>query len=294
MANPTTGSNVTRALAQTAQYIQEKWTRDIQQPFDAVLQAADLVQDRSGLVSDGGDTINIPFTAGVNARAKAASTNITYDSPEGAPVTLAIDKHYYVGVLLEDIAKVQSNYDLQAAFKERMAEALARQVDTDLMALYSGAGTSVAGGAAVDDADMLAVNTAFDVAKVPMSGRRGMVGANTKADLLGINKYNAYDQTGIERLVAQGKVIGGTSAENLLGTIYGIDIYYSGNVATSTTGRNLFFHKKAISLAKQKAPEFWIEKSVDALGWKPLLHTIYGVGIERASAVIELTRTTAP
>ena len=34
MANPTTGSNVIRSIAQTSQYIQEKWSRDIQQPFD--------------------------------------------------------------------------------------------------------------------------------------------------------------------------------------------------------------------------------------------------------------------
>lgn len=287
MANPTTGSNVTRSIAQTSQYIQEKWTRDIQQPFDAKLQIAKLVQDRSGLVSDGGDTIRVPFTAGVDARAKSASTNITYDSPEGSPIAINIDKHYYVGVLLEDITKVQSNYDLQSAFKTRMAEALARQLDTDLMALYASAGTTVAGGAAVDDADILSVVAAFDAANTPQEMRRGVIGHNTKADLLGINKYNAYDQTG-----KTGKAVDGTSG--LVGSVYGIDLYHSGNVPTDTTGRNLFFHKSAITKAEQKKPEFWIEKSVDALGWKTALHTVYGIGVERAASVIELTRTTAP
>ena len=133
----TLGTNVTRSIAQTAQYIQERWTRDIQEPFDKQLAIAKLVQDRSAMVAGGGDVLNIPFTASVNARSKAASTAITYDSPEGTPVTLAIDKHYYVGVLIEDIAKVQSNYELQSAFKSRMTEALARQIDTDLMALYA-------------------------------------------------------------------------------------------------------------------------------------------------------------
>jgi hypothetical protein len=287
MSAPTTGSNVIRSIAQTAQYIQEKWTRDIQQPFDKVLQAANLVQDRSGLIADGGDILNIPFTAAVNARAKAASTSITYDSPEGAPVTINIDKHYYVGVLIEDIAKVQSSYDLKTAFQERMAEALARQIDTDLMSLYSGAGTSVAGGAAVDDADVLAVVAAFDAANTPTDMRRGIIGHNTKIDLLGINKYTAYDQTG-----KTGVAVDGSKDYN--GTVYGMDLFHSGNVQTSTTGRNLFFHKKAISLAKQQAPKFEMEYSVDALGTKTALHTIYGVGIERAGSVIELTRTTAP
>lgn len=287
MANPTTGSNVTRSIAQTSQYIQEKWTREIEQPFDKKLQIANLVQDRSGLVSSGGDTINIPFASAVDARAKSASTNITYDSPEGAPVTLAIDKHYYVGVLIEDIAKVQSSYDLKATFQERMAEALARQIDTDLMALYSSAGTTVSGGAAVDDADMLAVVAAFDAANVPESERRGVIGHYTKGDLLGVNKYTAYDQTG-----KTGKAVDGSSG--LVGSLYNIDLYHSGNVPTNTTGKNLFFHKSAISKAVQQKPKFEMEYSVDALGWKTALHTIYGIGVERASAVICLTRTTAP
>lgn len=287
MANPTTSSNVTRSIAQTAQYVQELWTREINQPFDKMLQAAKLVQDRSGLVSGGGDILRIPFTAGVDARAKSASTNITYDSPEGAAVALNIDKHYYVGVLIEDIAKIQSNYDLKAAFQSRMAEALARQIDTDLMALYASAGTSVSGGAAIDDADILAVVYAFDAANTPPSQRRGIIGHNTKTDLLGVNKYVAYDQTG-----KTGKAVDGS--EDLTGSLYGMDLFHSGNVPTSTTGRNLFFHKSAINLAKQQAPKFEMEYSVDAIGWKTVLHTVYGVGVERAASVIELTRTTAP
>lgn len=287
MPTPTTNSNVTRSIAQTVQYIQEKWTRDVQQPFDAALAAAKLVQDRSGLVADGGDVVNIPFTATVNARAKTASTGVTYDSPEGSPVTLAIDKHYYVAVLIEDIAKVQSNYDLQKAFKERMAEALARQIDTDLMALYASAGTTVAGGAAIDDADVLSVVAAFDSANTPASQRYGIIGHNTKIDLLGVNKYTAYDQTG-----KTGKAVDGSL--DLTGSVYGMELYHSGNVPTSTTGRNLFFHKSAITKAVQQKPKFEMEYSVDYLGWKTALHTVYGVGVERAASVIELTRTTAP
>jgi histone H3/H4 len=53
MATPTTNSNVLKSIAATAQYVQEAWTRDIQQPFDKKLQMAKLVQDRSGLVPAG-------------------------------------------------------------------------------------------------------------------------------------------------------------------------------------------------------------------------------------------------
>jgi len=286
----TLGSNVTRAIAQTAEYIQERWTRDIQQPFDVKLQAAKLVQDRSGLVSDGGDVIRVPFTATVNARVKAASTAITYDSPEGTPVNIAIDQHYYVGVLIEDIAKVQSNYSLKEAFQERMAEALARQTDTSILALYASAGQTVAAGANLDDADMLAVVAAFDSSNTPDDGlRRGIIGNNSKIDLLGINKYNAYDQTG-----KIGTAVAGAPNSGLVGSVYGIDIFHSQNVPTSTTGRNLFFHKNAITKAIQQKPKFEMEYSVDQLGWKTALHSIWGVGVERAQSVIQVTRTTAP
>lgn len=283
----TLGSNVTRSIAQTAQYIQEKWSREIEQPFDKALQIANLVQDRSGLISAGGDVIRVPFTAGVDARAKSASTDITYDSPEGTPIAINIDKHYYVGVKIEDIAKVQSSYDLKAAFQTRMSEALARQIDTDLMALYGSAGTTVSGGAAIDDADILAVVAAFDAGNTPESERRGVIGHYTKGDLLGINKYTAYDQTG-----KTGKAVDGSNG--LVGSVYNMDLYHSGNVPTSSTGRNLFFHKSAITKAVQQKPKFEMEYSVDALGWKTALHTIYGIGVERAASVIELTRTTAP
>lgn len=282
----TTGSNVILSIAQTAQYVQEAWTRDVQAPFDKILQASKLVTDRSGLAK-GVDTIRVPFTGTVNARAKSASAAVTYDSPEGTAIAHSIDKHYYVAVLIEDIAKVLSSYDLQAAFRDRMAEGVARQIDTDLMSLYGSAGSSVSGGSAIDDADILTVVYNFDNANTPQSERRGIVGHNTKTDLLGINKYVAYDQTG-----KTGKAVDGS--DGLVGSLYGMDIYHSGNVQTSTTGRNLFFHKSALVLAQAQRPKFEMEYSVDYVGMKAVLHAIYGVGVERASSFQELTRTTAP
>lgn len=283
----TTGSNVTRAIAQTAQYVQELWSREIQDPFDAILQAAKLVKDRSGLATDGGDILRVPFTGTVNARAKSASSAVTFDSPEGTAIAHNIDKHYYVAMLIEDIAKVQSNYDLRSAFQSRLAEGVARQIDTDLMSLYGSVGSTVTGGAVVDDADILSIVVNFDTANTPQSMRRGIVGHNTKADLLGINKYNAYDQTG-----KTGTSVNGT--DGLVGSVYGMDLYHSGNVQTSTTGRNLFFHRDALVLIQQQRPKVEAEYSVDYIGTKVVTHAIYGVGVERASSFQELTRTTAP
>jgi len=282
----TLNSNVTRSIAQTAEYIAEKWTREVEKPFYKTLQAAKLVQRRDGLVSDGGDVIRVPFLAEVNARAKAASTDVTYDSPEGTPVTINIDKHYYSAVKIEEIARVQSQYELRSMFQEAQAEAVARQLDTDILALYASAGNTVTGGASIGDADIVSVVKFLDTNNVPQSQRRGIVGANTKNDLLGVNKYVAYDQTG-----KTGKAVDGS--DGLVASLYGMDIYMSQNVPVSTTGRNIFFHKKAISLAEQLSPTYKMEFSVDSIATKAVLHAIYGVGVERAPALVQLTRPTA-
>lgn len=282
----TTNSNTTKALAASAEVIKEIWDKEIHKPFYAQLQFAKLVNRDDGLVSAGGDIVRKPFLDVVNARAKSASTDVTFDVPFGTPISYNIDKHYYSAVRIEDISAVQSNWNLQENFRGAQAEALARQVDTDLAGLYGSAGTTVTGGAAIDDADVLAVVAAFDVAKVPQSMRRGVVGANTKADLLGVNKYVAYDQTG-----KTGKAVDGS--DGLVASIYGMDIYMSQNVAVSTTGRNLFFHKSAISLAEQLKPTTRVEEVAKSLAKDIVVHTIYGVNVDRPSALIEVTRTTA-
>lgn len=287
MANPTTNSNVLKSIAQTAQYIPELWTREVEKPFYKALQAAKLVQRRDGLAQNGGDTVNVPFMGIVDARAKADNgTGITYDSPDGTAVTLSIDKHYYSGVLINDIAKVQSTYDLRSMFQEAQAEAIARQIDTDILGLYASAGTTVSGGAAIDDADVIAVVAALDGANAPQSERYGIIGAGAKGDLLNVNKYVAYDQTG-----KTGKAVDGT--DGLVASVYGIDIYMSQNVPVSTTGKETFFHKKAISLVQQLKPTYLMEYSVDQIGWKTVLNAIYGVGVERSGSYVVVTRTTS-
>jgi len=287
MAAPTTNSNVTRAIAQTAQYIQELWTREVEKPFTKSLKLVPLVTDRSGLASGGGDIINIPFLAVVDSRVKAASIDVTYDSPEGAPISMNIDKHYYSAVKIEDIAKVQSKYGLKDMFQEAQAEAVARQIDSDLAARWTDATNTVAGGAALDDADIIAVVAFLDGTDTPQDMRRGVVGAGGKGDLLNINKYVAYDQTG-----KTGKAVDGSTG--LIASLYSMDIYLSTNLVTATTGKEMFFHKKALSVAQQLKPTYEVEYSVDSIATKAVLHAIYGVKTERPGSLVTLTRTTAP
>ena len=283
--------NITTAT--DAALIAQKWTKEVELPFYKALRFQPLITQRGNLVADGGNVINVPFLSTLNARSKAAGTAVTYDNNTEASITINVNKQTYSAVLIEDIAKVQANYDLQTLYRGAQAEAVARQVDTDIASLYTGAGNVVSAGATVTDANVISLVTTFDANNVPRSERYGIIGAYTEGDLLNINKYTAYDQTGKTGTA----VDAGTSDDSLVGRLYGMELHLSNNVVVSAgtpnIGHDLFFHKKALSIAMQLAPTYKMEDSVDFIGMKAVLHTIYGVAVERATALIDLQRNTA-
>lgn len=266
-----------------AKFIAEVWTKKIEKPFYKALYFEDLVTRRDELVSGGGNKINIPFMSSYDARDKSAGTAVTFDNNTETEIELTINKHKYLAFIIEDIVKVQSSYAVQEAYREAQKEALARAIDTDLASLHASAGTNVSGGATVDDADMLAVVLALDLANVPQSGRAGVVGAKVMGDLRNVNKYVAYDQTGQTGVAVR--------KDNLIANVYNMDLYMSNNVVDDTTNtHNLFFHKSAISLAIQLKPTYKMEDSVDYIGLKTVLHAIYGLAVERSAAFVDLER----
>jgi hypothetical protein len=274
-------ANVTPTTA--AKMIAEKWTRKIEKPFYNALYFADLVTRRDELVSDGGNKIHIPFLSTYNARDKVAGTAVTFDANTETEILLTINKHKYLAFLIEDIVKVQSNYNLQEAYRGAQNEAITRAIDADLAGLYASAGTTVAAGATATDAHMLSVAQALDLANVPQTDRGGIVAAKVMSDFRNINKYVAYDQTG-----QTGRAV---ASNPLIPRIYGMDLYMSNNVVDDATNtHSLFFHKSAMSLAIQLKPTYKMEDSVDYIGLKAVLHSIYGVAVERPTALVQLTR----
>lgn len=273
--------------------IAQKWTKEVELPFYKALRFQPLVTQRGNLVADGGNIINVPFLSTLTARSKASGTNVTYDNNTETSIIININKQTYSAVLIEDIAKVQASYDLQSLYRGAQAEAVARQVDTDIASLYTAAGTVVAAGTAVTDANIVSLTTAFDANNIPRSDRYGIIGAYTEGDLLNINKYVAYDQTGKIGTAVNGD----TTDDTLVGGLYGIKLHMSNNVVVSAgtpnIGHDMFFHKKAISIAMQLAPTYKMEDSVDAIGMKAVLHCVYGVAVERPLALVDLQRNNA-
>ena len=124
-------ANLDRATG--ANFIPELWAEPIYKFFKRQNKLRGSVDDYSSMVKGQGDTIHIPKIALKAAVEKASSTAITFGTAaQAGKVDLSIDKHYVVPELFEDIALIQSNFELISKYTRMMGESIARQVDENM------------------------------------------------------------------------------------------------------------------------------------------------------------------
>lgn len=266
-------ANVTTTTA--ANFIPEVWSMDILRATEKNLVLANLVKRYDADVKGFGDTVHIPNLANFTAADKAAGTAVTFQANTEAVTDITINKHKVVPFLVEDIVKAQSRVDLRSEYTDKAGYEVARAMDADIAALYSGFSQSVDASTGLTDAHVIQAIEYLDTADAPRDGRSFVIHPKAMADLRALDKFTRYDAVG-KAGVQDGRNNG------LVANVYGIDVYVSTNVALNTTPtpdewNNLMFHKEAIGLAVQSAPKVESEYSVDYLGWKVATHTIYGV-----------------
>lgn len=271
--------NVTKARVDA--FVPEVWRKEVIIATRKKLLAAKLFDRFDSLVKDGGDNIHLPKLAQLAARDKTAATAITYETNTETEATIAIDQHKYAAVLIEDIAKVQSAVELRSKYTSEMGYALAKAIDTSLLGLHASAANNVAAGAALDDADILTAKGYLDAADVDRDGRFLLIHSEGENDLLTINKFTAYDQTGKTGVAVD---------DGRIASVYGMPVYVTNNIVE--TGGNLLHnimgHKEAIGLALQQAPKLESVYDVDNFGWKLAMHTIYGFGVVRSDFFVDI------
>lgn len=108
------------------------------------------VKDVSEQIPDGvtkGDVIKVRTVGAFTAKDKAPNTPVTGQVPQLGTVDLTLNKHKYVAVLMEDVAKnITSTPELQELASEQ-AKAIALAMERDVLALASGFSTVVGAGA---------------------------------------------------------------------------------------------------------------------------------------------------
>ena len=266
-------ANITVTTA--ANFIPELWSPEVKRAVESNLTMAKLVnRNYDGEIQKKGDTVHIVDISNLSVGDKSASSNVTYEAITEDKTSLTIDKHKYAAFKLEDIVAVQSNTSLLTEYSNKVGYALAKQIDTDLLALYVALGQSVG----TDNTDITAANFLsaiqyLDLADAPETDRSAVFTAGQKKAFLGVDQFVRYDATGLGG--QQNPIIRGQ-----FGELYGVKVFFTTNVTTAGSpagDHNLMFHKEAFALALQKDIRIQSQYDLDALAEKVVGDVLYGV-----------------
>ena len=304
MATGVIGTNH-QTVTTGANFIPELWSDETIASYKSNLVVANLVT-RLNHKGKKGDTIHIPTPVRGSATAKAANTAVKIQGDTHSVTNLSIDKHYEYSVLIEDIVEVQSINSLRKFYTDDAGYALATQVDTDLVTLWEALQSGTAGGsnasawetayigstgtdlytgnssnaADITDAGIRALLLKLDDADVPMDNRSLVIPPIAANDMLGINRFTEQAYIGSGDAIKTGKI----------GQIYGVDVFISSNVPTTTTADTAtdrvgcLLHKDALVLAEQVGVRSQTQYKQEYLGDLFTSDTIYGVAELRNDA----------
>lgn len=283
-------SHITTTTAD--KFIPDVWSMETLRATERALVAAPLVKRYDSLVSGRGDTIHIPNLSNLSANNKSSSTQVTLQTVTETENTISINTHKETSFLVEDIVKVQSNYDLLSNYTEKAGYAIAQAVDTDLLGLYTTFTNSDVGtyGTDLTDATIVSAIQALDEADAPITDRYMVIAPSQKAALMKLDKFVKADYLG--RYGDATPVVTGPNSRFLWGDIYGIPVYYTNQVPTTagtpTQVHNILFHKEAMALAMQQKPRTQSAYILEYLGTLVVVDTIYGVAGLRGAFGVEM------
>lgn len=275
-----------------AVFIPEIWSNEVLMFRERALVMAPLVWRFDALVKGKGDIIRVPNVSELTANDKSSQTEVTLNYPTESSDTINIDTHKECSFEVEDILATQSQYDLRSAYTKSAGYAIAKAVDSDLLALYSSLTSTDVGtyGVDVTDATIVKAIETLDEADAPMEDRAMVIAPSQKAALLKLDKFVKADFLG--QYQQPTVVRKGPNNRYLWGDIYGIPTYYTNQVgttsATPTQTHNILFHKEAFALAMQLGPRTQGNYWAKDLAWLVTCDEIYGVAVIRGDHGVEI------
>lgn len=278
-----------------AVFIPEVWAKDILVSRRQKLVALKVIDHQyESVVLNQGDTVHITSIAPLTATAITPGNPIVPVANTEVEQTLVIDQYYGVGVEIQDMLKKQSAYDLRKPYVDEISYALARAIDSSIMAQWinAPAGNKQAAVATLTFAGIVDAHSLLDAANVPQEDRALIVNAYGLADLRKIAEFTLYDRTGKEALVTNNA---DDANPGLVGTIYGAPVYMTNQVVNpggaGSSDKNILLHKSAIAAAVQMQPD--VETDRDILKKTDIMtgSALWGVKTVRPDHMVVLQRT---
>lgn len=264
-------TNIVQSVAASGQFVPELWSKAITHARESKLIMPNRIARYDAEFKNGGDILRVPTMAHLTATTVGTYGAITPSAPSETPLSLTVDKWIYSSVEIEDLAKVQSRYDLLKEYSQEIGYALKVYLEDSILSLYTGLSQSVGtAGTAVTDPVLLNAILKLDEADAPEEDRTIIMRPASKSVLLSLDKFVDSSRTGLARSAA---------LSGIFGDIYGIPVSFSNRVISSSGVRNLVFHKDAFMCAIQKDVSTYIDgPDRMQISHTVVGHMMYGVG----------------
>jgi len=221
--------------------------------------------------SQAGKTIQVPKYPQISASALTEGTDLTSTTVSTSSVSITVAE---VGaqVLLTDLATMGAG-NPASELGTVLGNAIATKIDTDLIALFDGFGTSFgSAGAETSVADLFKAAATLRANKV--TGSIAAVVHPYQAYAIKANLTNTFANPN------GGDAQNEAMRNGYVGTIAGIDVYESANVTIDGSGdcKGAVFAPEALAIAMKR--DFNIEPQRDASNraWELNATAVYGVG----------------
>ena len=242
-------SDVFATSTTAVKWLPDIWSKEMVIQRESMLVMANLIWRFDVDVASFGDIVHVPSVTNLSAGAISTATGqLDAQAPTETETLITINQWYGVRMKVLDIVLAQSKYEFRRRYTEKMAYALAVQLEDALL----NQATSITNNAGTYNTNLtdIAIRRAFqylDDARVPFTDRHFIFKPAVKNTLMGIDKLVRYDATGTPSPVKNGEVPS---------QIYGASAHASPEVyITGSNTSNLLFHKDAFALAMQKEPK---------------------------------------
>jgi hypothetical protein len=222
-----------------------------------------------------GDIIHIQDWSNPAVRVKAEDTAATITNITETQQNVTINRQAYVRFLIEDIAEVQSKYELRSGYVEKASYSLMAYIEGDvtsgLMSLPDNF-SQLVGALGTDPTtdDLIRAVQYLDDGDVPESDRFFYMSPATHASLLKQDVFTNGDY-GPSGAISKGRI-----TKPVYGATTHVSSLVNNNPAAAGQSYSWFCHKKGVALIMQRSPmvhEPWW--NTDYFGWDTVIDTIY-------------------
>ena len=230
-----------------AAFIPQVWANTALEVLRANIVLAKLVtRDTDVTPFQVGDTLNIPYPGTFVANDKVANSGVTLQVPTGSTTSVVLNKHKEVSFIVEDALRALANQDVMQRYVTAGMVAIAEQIESDLLGLYTAfTYTTGTGGTDLTAATLRATRKLMNDNKAPRNTRVMIISDKDEVALLGDTTLQQYFAFQKPDAIANGSI----------GSLFGFDLYQSQLVPFATNTKNLAFDPGAIILASRGLPD---------------------------------------